>query len=90
MGHPNRQPKEMTMTKLFIATIAVAATLVAALGSAEAQQARRNSGNSSNASSSSAERERANSRDPSGNYRGYPDWARSAFSPRGTTGGGGR
>jgi hypothetical protein len=26
---------------------------------------------------------RAHERDPAGNYRGYPNWARSALSPKG-------
>lgn len=30
---------------------------------------------------------RANALDPSGNYKGYPDWARAALSPKDNEGG---
>lgn len=62
------------MIKTVTLILAVVAMQVVSLDAASAQRASR----------SSAERDRANSRDPAGTFRGYPAWAASALSPRGT------
>jgi hypothetical protein len=62
---------------LAVAAVIVGLTIVSAEAEAKSRQG-----------SSSSERDRAQSRDPSGTFRGYPDWARSALSPRGNGGGG--
>jgi hypothetical protein len=77
------------MRMILFATAAVLAGALLA-GTAEAQSTKkaRAAQPKPAAASSSFDRVRADSLDPAGDYRGYPDWARAAFGPR--RGGGGR
>jgi hypothetical protein len=80
-----------------IPTVAAVAALAAALlmpAVADAQSGKRRSAaevaRSVPVRAETAETIRANAADPSGNYRGYPDWARFAFGPVRPGGSGGR
>ncbi len=74
-----------------IALLAVITGVTMTISVAEAQQRKRSvatykststAGASYTNPNAAAEKTRADSRDPSGQYRGYPDWARSALSPQ--------
>lgn len=82
--------------RVTLTLLALAVGLSFTVMSAEAQQRKRgvasarapsNTGPSYSNPNASSERTRADSRDPSGQYRGYPDWARSALSPQSGPGG---